>query len=165
VIPRKRITAALVGLVALVVGTWLVQGLGGDDTGGSTGTVPGITRQSDPAPAESSGPAEPGDAVASVPGAESGLPVRPLSALPPEAAHTWELIQKGGPFPYSRDGIVFGNREGILPRKPSGYYHEYTVPTPGSPDRGARRLVTGEGGEVYYTADHYASFVVVDPRR
>lgn len=60
---------------------------------------------------------------------------------------------------------MFGNREGILPRKPSGYYHEYTVPTPGSPDRGARRLVTGEGGEVYYTADHYASFVVVDPRR
>jgi ribonuclease T1 len=69
------------------------------------------------------------------------------------------LIAEGGPFPYKKDGSVFQNREGQLPPKPSGYYHEYTVKTPNSPDRGARRIVAGAGGEIYYTADHYDSFV------
>jgi ribonuclease T1 len=72
-------------------------------------------------------------------------------------------IAAGRPFAYSQDGVVFNNREGILPKQTSGYYHEYTVPTPGSPDRGGRRLVTGKGGEVYYTGDHYASFRRVWP--
>ena len=98
-----------------------------------------------------------------VPGAESGLPVRPISSLPPEVEQTWELINRGGPFPFpEKDGTVFGNREELLPNKPRGYYREYTVPTPGSSDRGARRLVTGEESELYYTSDHYESFVVVD---
>ena len=92
-----------------------------------------------------------------------GLPVRALSSLPAEAAGTWRLIEKGGPFPYHEDGTVFGNRERLLPHERSGYYREYTVGTPGSEDRGARRIVTGDGGELYYTADHYSSFVVVDP--
>ncbi len=91
--------------------------------------------------------------------------VAALSQLPPEAASTWALIEDGGPFPYARDGTTFGNREGLLPRQPDGYYREYTVPTPGERDRGARRLVTGEGGELWYTADHYASFVRVEPNR
>ncbi len=91
--------------------------------------------------------------------------VAPLSQLPPEAASTWALIEDGGPFPYARDGTTFGNREGLLPRQPDGYYREYTVPTPGERDRGARRLVMGEGGELWYTADHYASFVRVEPNR
>ncbi len=96
----------------------------------------------------------------------SGLRERALSELPPEAADTWRLIEQGGPFPHpDDDGKVFGNREGLLPEHDRGYYHEYTVETPGSSDRGARRLVTGEADEVYYTGDHYASFVQVDVTR
>ncbi len=83
----------------------------------------------------------------------------PLSSLPREARDTVALIDRGGPFPYSRDGVVFGNREGLLPRRARGFYHEYTVRTPGSRDRGARRIVTGDGARLlYYTDDHYASF-------
>lgn len=87
-----------------------------------------------------------------------GLPVITLDELPPEALETLALIERGGPFPFSKDGSVFQNRERLLPRKPSGYYREYTVITPGEDDRGARRIVSGEGGELYYTDDHYASF-------
>lgn len=86
-----------------------------------------------------------------------------LAQLPEQAQHTERLIRSGGPFPYSKDGTVFGNRERLLPREKRGYYREYTVKTPGSRDRGARRIVCG--GEkpaapeaCYYTADHYASF-------
>lgn len=85
------------------------------------------------------------------------------SDLPSQAHDTLDLIERGGPFPYEQDGTVFRNREGILPSRPTGYYHEYTVVTPGSPTRGARRIVTGEEyREDYYTADHYASFDLVD---
>jgi ribonuclease T1 len=119
-----------------------------------------------PAPSGTAAVAE-NAATSVVPGAaESKLPVKPLSALPPEAAQVWAQIKAGGPFAYERDGITFGNREGLLPSRPNGYYHEYTVPTPGERDRGARRLVTGgdrgPGQELYYTGDHYDSFVVVD---
>jgi guanyl-specific ribonuclease Sa len=80
--------------------------------------------------------------------------------LPPEVEATLQRIRRGGPFAYDRDGTVFQNREGRLPAEPRGYYREYTVPTPGSPDRGARRIVTG--GEppavYYYTDDHYRTF-------
>lgn len=72
---------------------------------------------------------------------------------------TWALIRSDGPFPYSKDGTEFRNREGRLPGRESGYYREFTVETPGSPDRGARRLVTGRNGEVYYTRDHYQTFI------
>lgn len=78
--------------------------------------------------------------------------------LPPEAHDTIALIEQGGPFPYSRDGITFQNRERILPRKAEGYYREYTVITPGASTRGAKRIVTGQDGEMYYTDDHYESF-------
>jgi ribonuclease T1 len=81
-----------------------------------------------------------------------------LAELPPQARETIGLIHAGGPFPYARDGVVFNNREGRLPRRSRGYYHEYTVKTPGARDRGARRIVTGEAGELYYTDDHYRSF-------
>lgn len=81
-----------------------------------------------------------------------------VSRLPPEARRTLALIRQGGPFPYARDGSVFGNREGLLPRQNRGYYREYTVVTPGSRDRGARRIVSGRVGEYWYTADHYRSF-------
>ena len=99
------------------------------------------------------------------PAAVSNAPLQPtrsdgvsLSSLPGEAHDTLKLIKQGGPFPYSKDGTVFSNYEGLLPSNPAGYYHEYTVITPGSPDRGARRIVAGAPGECYYTSDHYASF-------
>ena len=86
-----------------------------------------------------------------------------LAALPVEARTTHRLILSGGPFPNRKDGVVFGNRERELPRKPRGFYHEYTVPTPGSRDRGARRIVCGGNPPsnpetCFYTGDHYASF-------
>ncbi|MFF8369299.1 ribonuclease domain-containing protein [Streptomyces lydicus] len=85
------------------------------------------------------------------------------SKLPSQAHDTLDLIAKGGPYPYPKDGTVFDNREGSLPSQSTGYYHEYTVITPGSPDRGARRIVAGEKkDEDYYTADHYSTFDLVD---
>lgn len=91
-------------------------------------------------------------------GDTSGFQKVDLSALPKEATDTVNLIKQGGPYPYPQDGQVFSNREGILPKCDSGYYHEYTVKTPGSDDRGARRFVVGNGGEYFYTEDHYESF-------
>ena len=89
-----------------------------------------------------------------------------LTALPPEARTTHRLILSGGPFPYRKDGSVFGNRERLLPRAERGFYREYTVRTPGSPDRGARRIVCGGQQPTapeacFYTADHYASFKLI----
>ncbi|MGW5717416.1 ribonuclease domain-containing protein [Amycolatopsis sp. NPDC003865] len=151
---RRRITAALIGLLVLVLGGWLVKDVVSDGAPAAPGTSTGPS---------ASAPAKGG---AAVPGADSGLPVKALSTLPPQASDTWRLIEKGGPYPYPRnDDVVFENREKRLPGKKSGYYHEYTVKTPGSPDRGARRLITGQAHELYYTGDHYASFVVVDPAR
>ena len=90
----------------------------------------------------------------------SSLATVVVNEMPREAQDTYQAIQKGGPFPYEKDGTVFGNRERLLPRHERGYYREYTVETPGSPDRGARRIVTGGSPpEVYYyTDDHYRSF-------
>ena len=82
----------------------------------------------------------------------------PLAELPREARDTVALIHKGGPFPYARDGVTFANREGRLPREKRGYYREYTVKTPGERTRGARRIIAGRGGELYYTDDHYNHF-------
>jgi len=93
----------------------------------------------------------------------SGLTVVRVSSLPPEAQRTVQLIAAGGPYPYRQDGITFSNREGILPQEVSGYYREYTVVTPGSVDRGARRVIAGRGGEEFYTDDHYASFREIVP--
>jgi ribonuclease T1 len=78
--------------------------------------------------------------------------------LPPEARQTIALIQGGGPFPYARDGVSFNNREGRLPKQARGYYREYTVKTPTARDRGARRIIVGRAGELYYTDDHYRTF-------
>jgi guanyl-specific ribonuclease Sa len=136
---RRRISVGLLGLLVLVLGGWLVKDV-------------------------AVGHSDPG--LGSLPGADSGMRVAPLSSLPPEVERTLELIERGGPFPYpDTDGATFGNRENVLPEKPPGYYREYTVQSPGSQGRGPRRLVTGERDEVYYTRDHDASFVVVDPKR
>jgi ribonuclease T1 len=90
------------------------------------------------------------------------LPEVAAAALPVEARHVLELIRAGGPFPYERDGVRFGNREKLLPAKPRDYYREYTVRTPGAKNRGARRIVCGGPPRTpdacYYTHDHYQSF-------
>jgi len=142
--PGRRLTVALVGLIALVVVGWFARDVA--STPAPTGTTPTI--------------------VSSLPGADAGLPTKTLSSLPAEAGRTYQLIKSNGPFPYPRnDGVTFQNREKRLPAKKPDYYREYTVPTPGSEDRGARRLVTGQQQELYYTGDHYESFVVVDVSR
>ena len=93
--------------------------------------------------------------------ADAAVAVR-VAELPHQARETYGLIRQGGPFPYDKDGTVFGNRERLLPIEKRGYYREYTVKTPGSRDRGARRIVCGGPARTphacYYTADHYASF-------
>jgi guanyl-specific ribonuclease Sa len=106
----------------------------------------------------------PPSAPESAPRAQSFAPPS-HAGLPPEALDTLALIQRGGPFPYRKDGTTFQNRERLLPNKPRGYYREYTVPTPGAHDRGARRIVTGGDPPAvfYYTADHYRSFRPIEP--
>ena len=90
------------------------------------------------------------------------IPDVALNDLPPEVREVDALIRKGGPFRYDRDGIVFGNREKMLPPEPRGYYHEYTVHTPGVSSRGARRIICGgpprQPDACWYTSDHYRSF-------
>jgi ribonuclease T1 len=156
--PLGRRLTWLVGLVGLIglLGALLL----GCSAGTATSTAQSLAGSS----AASAAPAGCPAPSASAPGAtESHLPVRSLCALPVQVAQVWRTIQTGGKLTYSRDGIVFNNAEHLLPAHTRGYYHEYTVPTPGSRDRGTRRLITGQTHEVYYTGDHYVSFVVVDP--
>ncbi|WP_308424317.1 ribonuclease domain-containing protein [Deinococcus aerolatus] len=99
---------------------------------------------------------------------ESGLRWISAGELPREGTQVLQTIERGGPFRYSRDGVTFGNRERLLPRQAGSYYREYTVPTPGERDRGARRIVCGgqpvtRTAECYYTADHYSSFRRIRP--
>jgi ribonuclease T1 len=100
--------------------------------------------------------------VAQAKGAPDALPTVAVAELPREAATVLAQVRAGGPFRYDRDGIVFGNRERILPAKPKGYYREYTVPTPGVKTRGARRIVCGGAPTApdacFYSGDHYQSF-------
>ncbi|MFE5795023.1 ribonuclease domain-containing protein [Streptomyces sp. NPDC056503] len=126
-------------------------------TGCSAGTAPSTATA---APSRTAATAAPAPSVAPTapPSRASGLPTVREAELPPEARRTLALIRAGGPFPYAKDGSVFSNFERILPPRKRGYYHEYTVRTPGERDRGARRVVTGTEGERYYTDDHYESF-------
>ena len=112
-----------------------------------------LWRQQTPRPV---GPANQAATTASSGNVSATLP----AFLPPEAHATLDLIARGGPFPHSQDGVVFGNYEHLLPEQPRGYYHEYTVETPGASTRGARRIITGGAPAViyYYTDDHYRSF-------
>ncbi|WP_284979053.1 ribonuclease domain-containing protein [Arthrobacter sp. fls2-241-R2A-200] len=136
---------AFAGLVIAVV-VLVVAMVGGGSLKAPTST-----------PATTPAPGGPSVAAASVAN-PSSLPAINASQLPKEARQTLALIVKGGPFPYSRDGINFGNFEGVLPKKPSGFYAEYTVVTPGEADRGARRIIAGKDSAKYYTADHYQTF-------
>jgi guanyl-specific ribonuclease Sa len=142
---RRRITAAFVGLLVLVLGGWFVRDLAVDQ---GKAASPEVSQKISPN------------------SSTSDLSSAPLSSLPIQARETWKLIQSNGPFPYPHDdGKVFTNQEKLLPPKNTGYYHEYTVKTPNEPTRGTRRLIMGQAQELYYTGDHYKSFVVVDPGR
>ena len=142
-----RLLLALVALLVLMAGCSTAGG------GATPTTPPGAT----PAAATQAPRFE-----AEAPSDWSGGTIE-LADLPPEAVETLALIAEDGPYPYRQDDGVFQNREGILPDRPMGTYREYTVETPGSPDRGARRLVVGDGRDVYYTDDHYDSFRFVIP--
>jgi len=100
-------------------------------------------------------------------GLATGMAAVPLAELPKPARETYRLIQLGGPFPYEKDGTVFGNRERLLPAEKRGYYREYTVTTPGARTRGVQRIVCGGAPRApdacYYTADHYTSFRRIEP--
>ncbi len=91
-------------------------------------------------------------------GAYAGLATVSVAELPPEARNTLSAIKQGGPFAYPRDGVVFKNYERILPKRMRGYYREYTVNTPGSHNRGMRRIISGKLNEYYYSDDHYKTF-------
>lgn len=106
----------------------------------------------------SSGSSVPEAASLAPAAATTDLQTMTVAELPPEGVETLRLIKDDGPFPYSKDGSTFQNREGILPSQPKGFYQEYTVETPGSDDRGARRIIGGDDGSRFYTDDHYASF-------
>ena len=143
----KRILGGIIGLIALLGIVWSAL----QDPGAPTEPPPlggAASSVALPPAARSAATARPDD----------GLPTIGFERLPEQAQETIALIDRGGPFPYQKDGATFGNRERLLPRQSSGYYREYTVITPGSPDRGARRIVAGAAGELYYTADHYATF-------
>jgi ribonuclease T1 len=109
------------------------------------------------------GNASPGQ-VATNPSASvtNGLQHIGAAQLPPQARQTLKLIEAGGPYPYRQDGTVFQNREKLLPREPSGYYREFTVPVQGTAGRGPRRIIAGKNGERYYTPDHYQSFLRIE---
>ena len=143
---------ALVALIVLLVIGYAVSAVHHGSPRSSTSAS--ASYGSAPVSGHGAGPASTGSAAET-----------PLSSLPPQVSATVDLILQGGPFPYRQDGVVFANAERHLPIEARGYYHEFTVPTPGSPDRGARRVITGLDGEFYYTADHYESFRRVDVSR
>ena len=91
-------------------------------------------------------------------GGQENLPVIAVTELPVQARDTLRAIKQGGPYAYPRDGVVFNNFEQVLPERLRGYYHEYTVATPGVLSRGVRRIISGAAAEFYYTADHYQTF-------
>ncbi|MEY9858123.1 ribonuclease T1 [Catenulispora sp. GAS73] len=136
--PRR--TTPLVALLVLVIAAALgLAGCGGSSSKGSS-----------PKASSSSAAAKP-----------AGMGSIAEASLPAEARDVIKRIDDGGTFQYRQDGVTFQNRERQLPAEPSGYYREYTVATPGAADRGARRLILGRDGELYYTPDHYKSFLWV----
>lgn len=164
---RLIVVVALILCAIAAAAAYALVG-GGKPSATAGKPVAGASAKSSPA-----GPAKPG------PTAKPSAPTRPSaswvpgnpaiadvcrSKLPSQARDTLALIDRGGPYPYRSDGIVFENRESRLPRQAGGYYHEFTVVTPGSDDRGTRRVVTGTAGEEYWTGDHYGSFQEIDSR-
>jgi ribonuclease T1 len=143
---RRRPLLALLLLIVLLIIGYTARALDHAGSGPPTSAPSGVSQRASAVPSGSTG--------------ANGSTA--LSSLPPQARQTVSLIQRGGPFPYRSDVIIFNNNERHLPIKPRGYYHEYTVVTPASADRGERRIITGGSGEFYYTADHYKSFIRLD---
>ena len=131
---RLAVLVALLAVVGLVAGCGATSGTGGSAGGTASGSA--------------LAPASP----------TTDLRTVAVGSLPKEAVDTLTLIAKGGPYPYPKDGVTFQNRENRLPQRKNGWYQEYTVITPGSSDRGARRIITGQDGARFYTDDHYSSF-------
>ncbi|MER5729288.1 ribonuclease domain-containing protein [Streptomyces sp. NPDC002138] len=121
----------------------------------------GCAGKKDPAPAGGSPSGSASPRTSATPGWAKGMKTVRAAELPEQARDTLALIDKGGPYPYRQDNTVFGNFEKVLPQQKRGYYHEFTVKTPGSRDRGARRIITGQGSEFFYTDDHYSTFKAV----
>jgi ribonuclease T1 len=137
-------------VLALLVGV-LLTACGGSIPKGSTSYGPGT--------GAAGSAAAPSDAAQLAPAAPvSSLRTVLVAQLPEQGVDTLRLIASDGPFPYSQDGATFSNREGLLPQHKSGWYREFTVITPGSSDRGARRIIAGDDGGRFFTDDHYASF-------
>ena len=156
---RSLLPLLLSALVVLALVVFGGAGLLGQPTENTTPAAPSSSTAPAPGPAQS-GPGREGTPPPAA-GNPSGLPSVRESELPPEGRRVLALIRAGGPYQYSQDDQTFGNFERILPRRDRGYYREYTVPTPGERDRGARRIVAGDGGEKYYTEDHYESFMFI----
>lgn len=160
--PGPRTWAVLAIILVAVLGWWLLKPATGESPSATPASAtpapatpsatPRLTQQPTP------GQATPGQQNQSL-DPVSGLPWVAAQDLPREAQRTLDLIDRGGPFPYDKDGSTFGNFEGSLPQQRRGYYKEYTVETPGSRDRGARRIVTGDNDRIHYwTDDHYETF-------
>jgi ribonuclease T1 len=147
---RRRTTNPLIlfaTVIALAIGAWWTNNdrVVVPEPSASARTAPAERETAAPKPAE-----VPRDRLAEL---------VPDDVERAELRKTLDLIERGGPFPHKQDGVVFGNRERHLPQQPRGYYHEYTVRTPAASTRGARRVVRGGGGELYYTRDHYRTFI------
>lgn len=146
----RHFMAICLGLLMLALALTLLANCGGAGSGGDASSATrSYERTTSTAPASSTRSST----------ASDGLRTIDYADLPKQAKDTLRLIDAGGPFPYPRDdGKTFGNFEGLLPKQKRGYYKEYTVPTPGAQTRGARRIIRGQDGTMYYTSDHYDSF-------
>jgi ribonuclease T1 len=142
--PTRRGPGVLLAVLLAVLGLAVLAACGGSKAASTTSGGGGstVSDAADLAPAS----------------ATTDLGTIAVDQLPPEGVDTLRLIASDGPFPFSKDGVTFQNREGILPQQKSGFYREYTVITPGSSDRGARRIIGGADGSRFYTDDHYSSF-------
>lgn len=163
------LAAALAVLLLGVAIGWAVHGGSSTTAAGnkpSTSSASSASATSRPAttttqPPRSTAP-RPGTTLPSGCDAVNGADTVAAGDLPKEAIETLDLIASDGPFPFHQDGVVFQNREKLLPTRGKGYYHEYTVVTPRSSDRGARRIIVGKCGEQWYTEDHYVSFRLIE---
>lgn len=163
-----RLLAAVVGVVLLLVAAMTgldLSGVGQPDPSAGPGAPASTSGSSSQAPTSpSAADRRDQEQVGTDVYPETGLAWVALDQLPPEAAEVVALIEDGGPFRHEQDGGTFNNLEGLLPERPRGWYREYTVPTPGEDDRGARRIVTGDDDRiVFWTGDHYDSFERILP--
>jgi ribonuclease T1 len=155
---RTNLVAALAAVLVMTIAVFLFTGNDTTAVSSETGDA-GVVETTDDldSSATTAQSSTTGAAAIAIP-TVSDLPTIAVEELPIEAIETLALIDAGGPYPYRQDDGIFQNREQLLPSRSGDHYREYTVDTPGSPDRGARRIVTGADGERYWTDDHYDSF-------